>query len=446
MLAGGEQQLRRGMVRGNGSALLLKRMAGAASRLTLTKHPQCAIRSEQLNLAFWERDLIIDHTVTWAEVDLDAIAHNVRELKRWVGDQAELIAVVKANAYGHGAVTVARTVTEAGAGRLGVGRTLEGVQLRRAGIEAPILLMCYALPAEAETIVRWRLTPTVNTWEQAVALNAAASAAGTRLPIHIKADTGMSRYGLLPEEVLPFAQALSRLPDLWLEGFYTHFSMGDDADSTYTQHQFELYSDLSGQLDAAGLHIPFRHVANSATTLNWPELALEGVRCGITLYGLCPSAEMQPRVSLRPAMALKSRVGRVRTLPAGSSVSYGCTYVTERPTALALVPVGYGDGYHRLVSSRGAVLIRGQRAPIAGRVCMDQFVVEVDGIPGVQLDDEVVLIGRQGDAEITADEVARWAETINYEVVTGILPRVTRVYLRGGQVVGMQPLLAPGEW
>jgi len=390
--------------------------------------------------------LIVDHTVTWAEVDLYAIAHNVRELKRWVGDHADLIAVVKANAYGHGAVAVARTALKAGAGRLGVGRTLEGVQLRRAGIEAPILLMCYALPAEAATIVRWSLTPTVNTWEQAVALNAAASAEGIRLPVHIKADTGMGRYGLLPVEVVPFAQALSQLPALHLEGFYTHFSMGDTADSMYTQRQFELFCDLSGQLQKAGLHIPFRHVANSATTLNWPELALEGVRCGISIYGLRPSEEMQPRIALRPAMALKSRVGRVRTLPAGSSVSYGCTYRTERPTALALVPAGYGDGYHRLASGRGAVLIRGQRAPIAGRVCMDQFVVDVNGIPGVQQDDEVVLIGRQGEEQITAHEVARWAETISYEVITGILPRVTRVYLQGGEVVGMTPLLASGEW
>jgi len=390
--------------------------------------------------------MIVDHTVTWAEVDLDALAYNARELKRRAGDHAELIAVVKANAYGHGAVPVARAALEAAASRLAVVRTLEGVQLRRAGIEAPILLMGYTLPAEAETIVRWRLTPTVNTWEQAKALSAAAVAQGRRLPVHIKADTGMGRFGLLPEEVVPFAQALARLPGLQLEGFYTHFSAADAADKTYTRRQFDIYCQLLARLGEAGISIPLRHVSNSAATLDLPQMALDGVRCGIALYGLRPSEEVEPAVPLRPVMSLKSRVARVRTLPPGSSISYGRTYTTTRPTPVALVPVGYGDGYHRILSNRGAVLIHGRRAPIVGRVCMDQFVVDVTGIPGVQQDDEVVLFGRQGEAEITAEEVARWAETINYEVTTSILPRVTRVYLRSGEVVGMDPLLRPGEW
>ena len=390
--------------------------------------------------------MFLDHTVTWAEIDLDAVAHNARELKRQAGERAELIAVVKANAYGHGAVAVARAALEAAASRLAVVRTLEGVQLRRAGIEAPILLMGYTLPAEAETIVRWRLTPTVNTWEQAQALSAAAMARGLRLPVHIKADTGMGRFGLLPEEVVDFAQALVQLPGLQLEGFYTHFSVADAADKSYTRRQFSIYRQLLARLEEASISIPLRHVCNSAATLDLPEMTLDGVRCGIALYGLRPSEEVEPAIPLRPVMSLKSRVARVRTLPAGSSISYGRTYTTTRPTRVALVPVGYGDGYHRLLSNRGAVLIRGQRVPIVGRVCMDQFVVDVSEVPETQQDDEVVLIGRQGEAEITAEEVARWAETINYEVTTSILPRVTRVYLRGGEVVGMDPLLKPGEW
>jgi len=390
--------------------------------------------------------MIVDHIVTWAEIDLDAVAHNARELKRQAGERAELIAVVKANAYGHGAVAVARAALKAAASRLAVVRTLEGVQLRRAGIEAPILLMGYTLPAEAETIVRWRLTPTVNTWKQAEALNAAAMARGLRLPVHIKADTGMGRFGLLPEEVVPFARALVQLPGLHLEGFYTHFSMADAADKAYTRHQFGIYRELLARLQEVGISIPLRHVSNSAATLDLPEMALDAVRCGIALYGLRPSAEVEPAIPLRPVMSLKSRVARVRTLPPGSSISYGRTYTTTRPTPVALVPVGYGDGYHRILSNRGAVLIHGRRAPIVGRVCMDQFVVDVSGIPEVQQDDEVVLFGRQGEAEITAEEVARWAETINYEVTTSILPRVTRVYLQGGEVVGMDPLLQPGEW
>lgn len=390
--------------------------------------------------------MLVDHTVTWAEIDLDAVAHNARQLKRRAGEQAELIAVVKANAYGHGAVAVARAALQAAASRLAVVRTLEGVQLRRAGIEAPILLMGYTLPAEAETIIRWRLTPTVNTWAQAEALSAAAAAAGVSLPVHIKADTGMGRFGLLPEEAVDFAQALVRLPGLHLEGFYTHFATADAADKTYTRRQFSIYCQLLARLEEVGISIPLRHVCNSAATLDLPEMALDAVRCGIALYGLRPSAEVEPPVPLRPVMSLKSRVARLRTLPAGSSISYGRTYITTRPTAVALVPAGYGDGYHRLLSNRGAVLIGGRRAPIVGRVCMDQFVVDVSDLAGVQQDDEVVLFGRQGEAEITAEEVAGWAETINYEVTTSILPRVTRVYLRNGDVVGMDPLLKPGEW
>jgi alanine racemase len=390
--------------------------------------------------------------LTWAEIDLDAIAHNTRELKRHVGDKTELMAVVKANGYGHGAVPVAEAALDNGASRLAVHRVLEGVQLRQAGITAPVLIMGYSLPAEAETIVRWNLTPTVNTPEQAQALSAAAfrppfippNSGGERkgrLPIHIKVDTGLGRFGLLPEEVVDFVQALSKLPGLFLEGIYTHFAIADAADKAYTLQQFETYLEVMKRLEEAGFAIPIKHAACSAAALDLPETHLDMVRCGIVLYGLRPSSEVEPAIPLRPAMALKSRVARVRTLPTGSCISYGCTYTTSEPTRVALVPVGYGDGYHRLLSNRGQVLIRGQRAPIVGRVCMDQFVVKISNIPNVQQDDEVVLLGRQGDDEISAEEVAAWAETINYEVTTSILPRVTRVYLKDGQVVAVHSLV-----
>jgi len=346
-----------------------------------------------------------------------------------------LMVTVKANGYGHGAVEVARAALEGGATRLAVHRTLEGVQLRQAGIAAPILVMGYTLPAESERVVRWNLTPTVNSQPQAEALSAVAMAAGRSLPIHVKVDTGMGRYGLLPEETLDFVRFLSQLPGLVLEVLYTHHSVADLADKTFTRHQFSVYMDVVKQLEAAGFTFPLKHVANSATTLDLPEMALDMVRCGIALYGLHPSAKVEPAVPLRPALTLKSRLARVRTLPAGASISYGRTYITNEPTRVALVPVGYGDGYHRVISNRGAVLIHGQRAPIVGRVCMDQFVVNVSHIPGVQLHDEVVLVGRQGEGHIPAEEVARWAETINYEVTTSLLPRVVRIYLKGGEEV-----------
>ena len=400
--------------------------------------------------------------LTWAEIDLDAIAHNARELKRFVGEKTELMAVVKADGYGHGAVQVAETALDNGASRLAVNRALEGVQLRQAGITTPVLIMGYTLPAQAETVVRWNLTPTVNTPEQAQTLSAVASHKGKLLPIHVKVDTGMGRFGLLPDEVVDFVRAISALPGLFLEGIYTHFAIADAADKSYTLHQFGIYLEVVKGLEEAGFAIPIKHVANSAAALDLPETHLDLVRCGIALYGLRPSSEVEPTIPLRPAMALKSRVARVRTLPPGASISYGCTYTTSEPTRVALVPVGYGDGYHRLLSNRGQVLIRGQRAPIVGRVCMDQFVVKVSHIPDVQQHDEVVLLGRQGDLgirneeleirdgelkrtplcdEITAEEVAAWAETINYEVTTSILPRMTRVYLKGGQVVAVHPLV-----
>ena len=377
----------------------------------------------------------LDDILTWAEIDLDAITFNAAGLKARARGKAELMVTVKANGYGHGAVEVARAAIGGGATRLAVHRTQEGVQLRQAGIIAPVLLMGYTLPAESERIVQWNLTPTVNSKPQAESLSAAAVTAGKSLPIHVKVDTGMGRYGLLPGEVLDFVRFLSGLPGLALEGLYTHHAVADLADKTFTSHQFSIYMDVVRRLEAESLAFPLKHVANSATTLDLPEMALDMVRCGIALYGLHPSDEVVPAIPLRPALMLKSHVARVRTLSAGASISYGRTYIADKPTRVALIPVGYGDGYHRILSNRGAVLIHGQRASIVGRVCMDQFVVDVSHIPDVELHDEVVLIGRQGEEHIPAEEVARWAETINYEVTTSLLPRVVRVYLKGGKLV-----------
>ena len=376
-----------------------------------------------------------DEFPVWAEIDLDAIAHNVAAIKRHVGEQVGVMAVVKANAYGHGAVPVARTALKSGASRLAVNRLDEGVSLRKAGIRAPILVMGYTPAAGAPKAVTHDLTLTVTSMELAQALSAAANGAGKSVPVHVKIDTGMGRFGLLPDEAVDFIRALRRLPGLMLEGVYTHFAVADLADKSYTHQQFATYRQILAALEQESIQVPLRHVANSAATLDLPETHLDAVRPGIAIYGLRPSSEVEPVIPLQPALTLKSRVGRVRTLPGGSSISYGRTFVTRRPTPVALVPCGYGDGYMRLNSNRGAVLIHGRRAPIRGRVCMDQFVVEITGIEQVRLNDEVVLIGRQGDEVLSAEEVARWGETINYEVVTQIMPRVPRVYLRGGQIV-----------
>jgi alanine racemase len=367
--------------------------------------------------------------LTYIEIDLDAIAHNVQAIKAHIGQRVKLMAVVKANAYGHGATEVARTALQHGADWLAVARADEGVRLRQAGIAAPILVMNYTLPDALEEALWHDLTLTLTELETAQAISALAPRLGRMATVHIKVDTGMGRFGLLPEEVLPFVEKVTALPGLYLEGLFTHFAVADLADKDYTWQQFRCFQRVRASLATAGYPIPLCHAANSAATLDLPEMHLDAVRVGIALYGLRPSGEVEPMVPLRPALSLRSHVARVRTLPAGSSISYGRTYITPRPMPVALVPVGYGDGYHRLLSNRGAVLINGRRAPIVGRVCMDQLIVDVSQVGPVTLNSEVVLIGSQGEERISAEEVAAWAETINYEVTTSLLSRVPRLYV-----------------
>ncbi len=381
--------------------------------------------------------------LTWIEVDLDAIAHNVSAIKAHVGPGVQVMAVVKANAYGHGALPAALAALHGGAQRLAVARAGEGLALRAAGIAAPILVLGYTPPQEVFQAVEAGLTLTVTEADVAARVAEAAQALGRPAAVHVKVDTGMGRFGLLPEEVVGFAQALTTHSGIVLEGLFTHFAVADAADSTYTRAQFVVFQQVLAALEGAGIAIPLRHVANSAATLALPETHLDAVRPGIAIYGLRPSGEVAPAVTLRPALALKSHVARVRTLPAGSSISYGRTYITPRALPVALVPVGYGDGYHRLLSSRGAVLINDRRCPIVGRVCMDQFVVDVSEAGAVAVGDEVVLIGAQGEDCITADEVARQAETINYEVVTGLTARPPRHNHTADPVLQARLLAAP---
>jgi len=383
---------------------------------------------------------MLEGIVTWAEIDLDAIAANVQAFQRHVGAGVEVIAVVKANAYGHGAVAVAQAALQAGATRLAVHRAIEGVELRQAGIQVPILIMGYTPADGADLVARWRLTPSAITAEFLQALSARAVALGLDVPVHIKLDSGMSRYGLMPDELLPFLQANAALPGLVFEGLFTHFATADWNDQTYVRQQLQVFSQSLQAARGAGFALPLAHAANSAGTMRMPEAHFNAVRPGISMYGMEPSDEWPPVFELRPALTLKSKVSRVRQLPAGAGICYGRTFVTPHPMTVALVPVGYGDGYHRILSNKSCVLIGGQRAPILGRVCMDQFVVDVSHIPGVQQDDEVVLVGRQGAAYLSAEEVARLAQTINYEVTTSLLGRVARAYLRGGEIVAVQSL------
>ncbi|MFQ5612527.1 MAG: alanine racemase [Anaerolineae bacterium] len=370
-----------------------------------------------------------ENLLTWAEIDLEAIAHNVKAVKAHLGPEVSVMAVVKANAYGHGAVPVARTALAAGADWLAVNRVEEGAALRQAGVRARILVLGYCPPAQATAVVEERLTPAVTTLETATALADRTRLSSRPLPIHLKVDTGMGRFGLLPEEVVDFARALQNLPSLQLEGIFSHFAVADEADTTFSRQQIQSYREVIAAVEAAGINLPLKHLANSAAALVLPNARYHLVRLGIAMYGLPPSNEIKWPVGLRPAMTLKTRIARLRILPAGASIGYGRTYVTPAPTPIALAPIGYGDGYPRLCSNRGAMLVRGQRAPVVGRVSMDQTSLDVSDIDQVTQDDEVVVFGRQGEAEITADEVAMWAETINYEIVTRLAARVPRIYL-----------------
>jgi alanine racemase len=347
------------------------------------------------------------------------------------------MAVVKANAYGHGAVPVAKAVLAAGADRLGVVCVDEGEELRRAGIDAPILVMGHTPTAQAERVVSLSLTPSVGNRPFAEALSEAAISAGVTLPVHLKLETGLNRYGLPPEQLLPLAESIRHLPGLDVEGLWTHFATGDETDKSYVLRQFSVFSEVAGRLP----WIRLLHVANTATVLDMPELSLGMVRVGIGIYGCYPSSEVARDLGLRPVLSLKSRVARLRRIDAAASVGYGCTWTAARPSVVALVMAGYGDGLRRALSNKGSMLIRGRRAPIVGRIAMDMCVADVTDIPYVAIDDEVVLIGRQREEVIAAEEVAQLCDTISYEMFTGITARVPRLYLRDGRTVAVQTLV-----
>lgn len=373
--------------------------------------------------------MIPDGVVTWAEIDLDAIAHNVRAIKAFVGPQVEIIASVKANAYGHGLLPVSRTALEAGASRLAAHRIQVAVTLRESGITAPILLMGHTPPSGVDLVLRNRITPTLVDWDTARLISAHAE---EPTPVHVKIDTGMSRYGLEPEKAVDFVRYIASLPNLQIEGLFSHFATADMADLTHARRQLQLFQEVLDELDRLGYPIPVPHICNSAGLVTLPEAHMAAVRPGLLLYGMAPSPVSTPPFPLHRALSLKSTVIHVRDLEPGATISYGRTFIASQPMRVALIPLGYGDGYPRLASNRGAMLVHGQRALIRGRICMDQMIVDVTGIPDVRVGDEVVAIGQQGDDEITAEEVGGWAETINYEVVTDLLPQVVRVYKLNG--------------
>jgi alanine racemase len=386
----------------------------------------------------------LNSPLTWAEIDLKAVSHNVKELRNITNPDAKLMAVVKANAYGHGLLEVAGTTLENGADSLGVARLCEGKKIREAGLDAPILILGYTSFSDAKELVKHDLTQTICSFDNAHALSEAVLNTGEKIKIHLKVDTGMGRLGLLPDKLMQTGildaedkraatevESIAKLPGVELEGIFTHFAAADRTDKTYAGKQMELFSDFIDTLKRAGIEIPVKHAANSAAVIDMPESHLDMVRTGISLYGLYPSNEVnKAKVTLIPAMEFKTKIVHLKHVSAGFKVSYGSTYETQNDTNIATVPVGYADGYNRLLSSKGHMLICGKKAPVIGRVCMDMTMLDVGHIPEAVPEDEVVIFGKQGDLSITADEVASSLNTINYEVVSTITERVPRIFLK----------------
>ena len=378
---------------------------------------------------------------TWAEIDLSALQTNFTRIRDYAANSL-VMAVVKADGYGHGAVASARTLCEAGADWLAVSNLDEAIQLRNAGLDKSILILSYTPPEEAVMLAQYHITQTVVSAEHAVALNAAAKAAGVTLRVHIKLDTGMTRVGFFCHgDTLPVddVAAVCALPYLQAEGIFTHFAVADEPDGDEaTREQFSLFMRTVEVLEARGITFALKHCCNSAATLRYPEMHLDMVRPGIILYGLYPDEWMRSTLPLIPVMSLRTHVSMVKDVPADVAVSYGKKYTTDSTTRLATVPIGYADGYTRRTLGKAYMLVNGRQAPVCGRICMDQCMLDVTAIDGVEAGLCVTAFGTDGDAELSAATYASWSDTIHYEIVCAIGKRVPRLYMRDRRPLFLQ--------
>lgn len=366
----------------------------------------------------------------YAEISLEAIGHNIREVKKRLPEGVKLLGVVKANAYGHGAVPVA-SYLENQVDYFATATIEEAVELRENGISAPILILGYVSPSQYGDLVEYDITQTIDSYAQALALEKEAARQNRKAKAHLAVDTGMTRIGFqVTEHDADVAAKIADLPHIELEGMFTHFSCADQEDKTYCLMQMEKYDKMTALLAERGVTIPLRHICNSAGIMEFDDHRFEMVRSGIITYGIYPSEEVKKeRLDLIPALSWKSHVIHVKEVGPGIGVSYGATYVTEKPmTRIATVSAGYADGYPRALSNQGCVLIHGKKAPIIGRICMDQMMVDVTDIPDVQVEDVVTLVGTDGDETITIEEIANPAARFDYEMLCDISSRVTRVY------------------
>ncbi|MEG4011101.1 MULTISPECIES: alanine racemase [unclassified Microcoleus] len=364
----------------------------------------------------------------WVEIDLAALTHNVKQLKNLLSPQTELMAVVKADAYGHGAVAVSQTVLQAGASWLGVATIPEGIELREAGIEAPILLLgATHTAAQVRAIAQWHLQPTICTAKQALIFSEVLATLDRSLPVHAKLDTGMSRLGTPASEATEFVQLVKRLPNLKLASIYSHLATADSPDPAVMTVQHDRFKRAIEQIQTAGINPPRLHLANSAAALANPDLHYDLVRVGLATYGIYPAPHLQSIASLQPAMQVKARITQVKTIAAGTGVSYGYQFIASQQTQIAVVGIGYADGIPRNLSNKIQVLVRGKFVPQIGAVTMDQLMLDVSAIPDLEVGEVVTLLGKDGENEITADGWAAILGTISWEILCGFKHRLPRV-------------------
>lgn len=372
----------------------------------------------------------MDSQSTWAEIDLAALVHNSKEIKKRVGPKIGVMAIVKAQGYGHGIIQVSRVLEEEGVNYFGVTSPQEAFLLREKGIKLSILILGPTMLDQAERIIRGGITQTICTKEMVHTLAGECKRLKKRLKVHIEVDTGMGRTGVPYQRALKLIEEVIKIPELEVEGIFTHFSTADEEDKSFTREQIKRFKEVLEKLGEEKIDIPFKHAANSAGVLNFPESYFNMVRPGLALYGIYPSGYISRSLDLHPVMSLKSKVIYLKRVLKGATISYGKTYVTNKNTTIAILPIGYKDGYNRLLSNRGEVILKGKRVRIAGRVCMDQTILDVGEVPDVKVGDEVVLIGKQGRERVSVEEIAKKVDTVPHEVVCRIAERVPRIYLR----------------
>ena len=388
---------------------------------------------------------------TWAEVDIDAIKHNFKAIRKAADEKAGIICVIKADAYGHGAVFLAKLYEKLGADRFAVSNIEEAMQLRENGIVLPILILGFTPAFMAKTLADNHISQAVFSYDYAKELSDFAVKDNVTVKIHIKLDTGMSRIGFMYQDIqrdkdsLKEIEEVCKMPHLEHEGIFTHFALSDEGDEGKepTLHQFECFSDAVNKLKENGCHFEVVHCSNSGAIIDYKQAHYDCVRAGIILYGLSPSSKLDGRLNLQPAMQIKSVIAQIKTVAPDTPVSYGGTFVTDKPTKIATVPIGYADGYTRSLSNRAYMTVNGQKARVIGRVCMDQLMIDISGIDNVKVGDEVIVIGDGKNNTFSFDEMAQLTGTINYELVCLVGKRVPRVYIHHGKNVGIMDSIRP---